>query len=55
MKTERVPIMFDPELLEKVDDYGFRNRIRGRAETVRQLIKKGMTVDETKKADATAS
>ena len=55
MKTERVPIMFDADLLSKVDEFSFRNRIRTRAETVRQLIKKGMEIEETKKADATAS
>ncbi|MGO6699905.1 hypothetical protein ACCS33_10670 [Rhizobium ruizarguesonis] len=46
--------MFDPELLKKIDDYSFQNRIRGRAETVRRLVVMGME-EETKKADATAS
>lgn len=54
LKTERIPIMFDPELLEKLDNYSFDNRIRTRAETVRRLIVIGMMVEETKKADATA-
>jgi len=54
MKTERVPIMFDPEMLKRLDDYSFENRIRTRAEAVRSLIIKGMTADETKKADALA-
>ncbi|OYD05776.1 hypothetical protein AMK08_CH103847 [Rhizobium sp. N4311] len=50
--TERIPIMFDPALLKRIDDYGFENRIRTRAETVRQLIVKGMEEVETEKAEA---
>lgn len=50
--TERIPIMFDPALLKRIDDYGFENRIRTRAETVRQLIVKGMEDVETEKAEA---
>ncbi len=50
--TERIPIMFDPALLKRIDDYSFRNRIRTRAETVRQLIIKGMEEAETKNAEA---
>ena len=52
--TERVPIMFDPDLLKQIDDYSFQNRIRTRAETVRRLVIMAMRQDETKKADATA-
>ncbi|MDR6664274.1 hypothetical protein [Rhizobium sp. 1399] len=52
--TERVPIMFDPDLLKQLDDYSFRNRIRTRAETIRRLVMMGMQKDETKKADAVA-
>ncbi len=52
--TERVPIMFDPELLNRIDDYSFQNRIRTRSETVRQLVMKGMDTPETQKAEARA-
>ncbi|MCF3642998.1 ribbon-helix-helix domain-containing protein [Rhizobium sp. TRM95111] len=51
-KTERVPIMFDPSLLQKLDDYSFQNRIRTRAEAVRRLVAKGIEQEETKNADA---
>ncbi|QND22562.1 hypothetical protein HB774_24130 [Rhizobium leguminosarum bv. viciae] len=54
LKTERVPIMFEPALLKQIDDYSFEHRIRTRAETVRRLVLKGMEKPETKKADATA-
>ncbi|MGO7364606.1 hypothetical protein [Rhizobium leguminosarum] len=50
--TERIPIMFDPALLKRIDDYSFQNRIRTRAETVRQLVMKGMESPETEKAEA---
>ncbi|MDX0622433.1 hypothetical protein GOD54_21265 [Sinorhizobium medicae] len=51
-KTERVPIMFDPALLRRVDDYSSQHRIRTRAETIRQLVTKGMGEEE--KGEATA-
>ncbi len=51
-KTERVPIMFDVELLQRLDDYSFRNKIRTRAETVRRLVEQGIAVKENEKADA---
>ncbi len=55
-KTERIPVMFDRELLELVDDYGFENRVRTRSETIRQLVNKGLTAAkiETRNTDATA-
>jgi metal-responsive CopG/Arc/MetJ family transcriptional regulator len=54
LKTERVPIMFDPALLRRIDDYSFQNRIRTRAETIRQLVTKGMGEDAKEKGEATA-
>lgn len=54
-KTERVPIMFDPQLVKLVDDFGFENRIRTRAEVVRTLVRKGLeAAKETKKGEALA-
>lgn len=40
--------------LEAVDDWGFSNRIRTRAEAIRQLIHLGLDAaqPQTKKADA---
>jgi len=53
-KTERIPIMFDQNLLEQVDEYRFSNRIGTRAAAIRELIVKGIDVSETQKADALA-
>lgn len=42
-KTEnQVLINFPTELLKKIDDYRFKNRISSRSETIRQLIEKGL-------------
>ncbi|MDH0117214.1 ribbon-helix-helix domain-containing protein [Rhizobium pusense] len=53
-KTERIPIMFDQNLLDQVDEYRFSNRIGTRAAAIRELIVKGIDVSETQKADALA-
>lgn len=42
-KTERVPIMFDRELLSKLDDFSFTNRIRTRSEAIRLLVERGVS------------
>lgn len=47
LKTERVPVMFDTDRLRKVDDYSFENRIRTRAEAIRQLIDKGLNASQS--------
>lgn len=38
--------MLPVELVKEIEDYQSTNRIRGRNETVRTLIKKGLTVSE---------
>lgn len=55
-KTERIPIMFDRPLLEKVDEFSFSNRIRTRAGAIRELIKAGLEAKylEDEKGDVTA-
>lgn len=42
MKTQRIPLMFDPEMVERIDDHRHANRIGSRAEAIRQLIEKGL-------------
>ena len=55
LKTERIPIMFDRELVERIDDYSFAARIRTRSEAVRHLIREGLEkVTENEKGEATA-
>ncbi|MDH6265352.1 hypothetical protein M2360_000733 [Rhizobium sp. SG_E_25_P2] len=41
-KTERVPVMFDRGLVERIDEYSYLNRIRTRAEAIRHLINVGL-------------
>jgi metal-responsive CopG/Arc/MetJ family transcriptional regulator len=41
-KQERVPVMFDKTMAENVDDYMFANRIRGRSEAIRRLVRAGL-------------
>lgn len=49
-KTERVQLLMSRSEVAAIDDYGWRNRIRTRAEAIRQLVKLGMQ-SETTKAD----
>ena len=53
-RTERVPVMFDKDLVKRIDDYSFRNRIRTRSEAIRRLISQSLICEENEKADATA-
>lgn len=45
-KTERVQLLMAPSEVEAIDDWGFKNRIRTRAEAIRRLCQIGMAVDE---------
>lgn len=49
MKTERFQLMWEKSLVERVDDFGFSNRIRTRASAVRQLVLKGLEAYEAEK------
>lgn len=42
LKTERIQLMMTPSEVKVIDDWSFENRIRGRAEAIRQLIKLGI-------------
>ncbi|WP_156381730.1 hypothetical protein [Rhizobium sp. Leaf341] len=53
-KTERIPVMFEKDLLMRLDDYGFNRRIRSRSATIRQLVRVALEVIEKEKGDATA-
>lgn len=55
-RTVRVPMMMEPTMVEKIDNWSFAKRIRTRAEAIRQLVQVGMEAskEETKKADAMA-
>lgn len=55
-KTERIPVMFEKELVGEVDDYGFRHRMRTRAAALRHLVRVGLALEnrEKEKGEATA-
>lgn len=54
VKTERVPIMFEKGIVEKIDDYSYENRIRSRSEAIRQLVLISLETSNNKKADVQA-
>lgn len=41
-RTERVYVPFAPKELSQIDDWGFEQRIRSRAEVVRRLVFRGL-------------
>lgn len=47
-KTERIALMMTPDEVTAVDDWGFANRIRSRAEAIRRLIELGLEASEEK-------
>jgi hypothetical protein len=47
-RTERIPIMSTPAEVEAIDDWSFRNRVRTRAEAIRQLVAIGLTAAGSK-------
>jgi len=51
MPTKKPILNFvvDEELLKRIDDYRFENRINSRSEAVRSLIKEGLKKDSSKK------
>lgn len=44
-KTERVQLLMTPSEVEAIDDWGFQNRIRTRAEAIRRLCQMGVIFD----------
>lgn len=41
-KDERIPIMMEASLLERVETYRFTNRIGSRGEAIRRLVREGL-------------
>jgi len=48
-KKPQVLLTLDEELLERIDDYRYENRIPTRSEAMRRLIRKALGVDKKKK------
>lgn len=51
MPTEKPIINFvvDDELLKRIDDFRFENRINSRSEAIRRLIEEGLKVSDPSK------
>jgi Arc/MetJ-type ribon-helix-helix transcriptional regulator len=41
-KTVRVQVVMAPSEVERIDDWGFKHRIRSRSEVVRKLVLAGL-------------
>ena len=52
MPSDKPKILFvmDKELMERIDDYRFNNRVNSRSEAVRQLIETGLKKSEKTKS-----
>jgi hypothetical protein len=45
-RTERLQVMLEPEELEALDDWRFENRLPTRAAAVRELLRRGLSIDK---------
>lgn len=51
-KKPIISVVLDEDMLEKVDDYRFENRISSRSKALNELIKKGIiSLEEEKSPD----
>ncbi len=53
-KTERLQLVIEPSIVERINDYRFDNRIESRSEAARRLLLSGLKA-ENEKADAAAT
>ena len=44
-RTEKLQLMLDDHELETIDDWRFRNRMPTRAAAIRELVRRGLEVD----------
>ncbi len=49
-KKPQILLTLDEELLERIEDYRYGNRIPTRSEAIRRLIKEGLKLNDKKKA-----
>ena len=45
-RTEKLQIMLDDQELKAIDDWRFENRLPSRAAAIRELIRRGLVVDD---------
>jgi metal-responsive CopG/Arc/MetJ family transcriptional regulator len=48
-ENTKILVVIDKELLKKVEDFRYENRIPSRSEAVRELIKKALKTPQKKK------
>jgi hypothetical protein len=46
IRNQRVPVLFTKAELERLDDWMFTHRVRGRGEAIRQLMELGFQASE---------
>lgn len=51
VKKPTITMVFDEDLLERVDDYRYGNRIPTRTEAIRQILEKGLKEIEKEKSE----
>ena len=52
-KTIRLPVMMEPDMVDKIDDWSFSNRVRTRAGAVRTLILRGLEAEQSDQKEKT--
>ncbi|WP_420349111.1 hypothetical protein [Pelagibius sp.] len=45
-RTEKLQLMLDDQELKTIDDWRFENRLPSRAAAIRELIRRGLAVDD---------
>jgi metal-responsive CopG/Arc/MetJ family transcriptional regulator len=45
-KKPQVLLTLDEELLERIEDYRYENRIPARSEAIRKLLRKALNIDD---------
>lgn len=52
LKTERLQIVVEPSILDRIDDFRFSSRIGSRSEATRRLLIKGLEAETIKTGEA---
>lgn len=52
LKTDRLQLVVEPSLLDRIDDYRFGSRIGSRSDAVRKLVLKGLEAEAKERAAA---
>lgn len=54
-RTERITLLMEPDLIERIDDFSFANRIRTRAGAMRHLVQVALSANEKSAAEGATS